>query len=322
MLIKWLEKLVLIFRAWWLKLVYSWWSFVSFILRKNIRWEFFLHRCSRKTWVLIWGLNNSRSGDWYIRNLCHSWSRTSTIISISLFISIIAEENVIIIGGLLHHVIVHYVVELFFMILVDINRSLTHLGAFLILIHISISKGFVLLSFWIKLLLLLLIWSLISIEALRRLIVIGLRAYVCCSILLRMWRWLNLIVLWLPWECIVLRGFILRPLCWTFSNWLDLTNLTFLAFFLSRGSLSWSCWVLHLVISERVVTWSLRLFLSFLGTLRYRQISWGKMIVIRIRVVVVVVSSSSLRLSSVRVTHLVHAHWHIFSHCLGHCFRL
>ena len=324
-LIERFEKLVLIFIVWWHKLVDSRWSFVGFILRKNMRGEFFLHWRSCKTWCLIRWFDDSWSRDWYIGNLWNSWSRATSIISISLFISVITEEYIIVIGGLLHHIIVDNVVELFLVILVDIDRSLTHLGAFLVLIHVSISKRFVLLPLWIKLLRLLLIWSLISEIALWwRLIVIGLRAYVSCGILLGLWRWLDLVVLWLPWELLVLWGLILRSRRGSLSYRLDLTNLTLLAFFLSRYSLSWSCWVLHLVISEGIVTWSRRLFLSFFSTLRYRQIPWGKMIFIRIRVVLIIIvpSTSSLRLSSVGVSRLVHAHWHIFCHRLCHCFRL
>jgi hypothetical protein len=93
-----------------------------------------------------------------------------------------------------------------------------------------------------------------------------------------------------------------------------------LAIFLSRNSLSWGCRVLHLIFTKRIMI-DLRSLLSFFGSLRNWHVPWGKMIIIRVRVVVVCSAILAL-LPSIRSAHLLHTHWHIFRHCLSHCLWL
>ena len=208
------------------------------------------------------------------------------------------------------------------MILIDINRCLTHLGAFLILVHETITKWLVLLSLSIKLRLLL-IWGLVTISKIILgccLIIVGWWTKLCSLIVLSLRRRLYLVVLGVPRILLlVLWWLILRPSVWCFSYWLDSSDLAFLAILLAWSSLSWGCWVLHLIVTEGIVS-SLRRLLSLFGSLRNWYISWGKMIVIW--VCVVVVGSAILALSSIRSAHLLHAHWHIFRHCLCHSLWL
>ena len=208
------------------------------------------------------------------------------------------------------------------MILIDINRGLTHLGAFLILVHETITKWLVLLSLSIKLRLLL-IWRLVTISKIILgccLIIVGWWTKICSLIVLSLGGRLNLVVLGVPRILLlVLRWLVLRPSVWCFSYWLDTSDLTFLAILLTRSSLSRSCWVLHLIITKRIVS-GLRSLLSLFGSWWKWYIPWGKMIVIWVRVVVV--CSAILALSSIRSAHLLHAHWHIFRHCLSHCLWL
>lgn len=64
----------------------------------------------------------------------------AAFISSPIIISIVAQKDIVIIGGLLHHLLVHHVIKLVFVVLVDVHTSLTHLGPLLVLILVAVSE--------------------------------------------------------------------------------------------------------------------------------------------------------------------------------------
>jgi hypothetical protein len=312
-LVIWLEKLVLVLDSWLLKIlvhsINSWILFlILWIIINHLRRKLFLHRNSWERSCLIRRFDNSGSLIGSKCALCHSWCRILS--TVSPFISIVAEEYVVVVSCLLHHVIIDNIVKFIFMILVDVNASLTHLWALFVMIHLAFSGGIIEFLFVIKRLLLLwrlllLIWSLIGVVSWRRPLLIELRWTELWCVLSG--RRLNLVVLGLSWVFEALWGFILWPtLRLIVDDLLRRLDLALLAIILRCHSLSWGHSILHQIINEGICGLR-RLFGKLSSTSRYRQISWRKMIFIRMSIIIV--SSPSLRLSrsSLSITHLMHA---------------
>ena len=202
-------------------------------------------------------------------------------------ISIIAQEYVIIVCSLLNHIVIHYVIEFVLVILVDVDTRLTHLGAFLIMVHIVIPKRVVHRPFRIKLALLL-IWNLIEvawilIKSLWRRILVSRGTHLSSVELLR--RWLDLIVLWLPGK-LVLRGFILGPVLRLDLLKVGALELVWLPSFAlltlvfdGRSSLTWTHRHVHLVVPKGI-TWHGDLFDHLLVAAGHCQIAWRHMVLV------------------------------------------
>jgi hypothetical protein len=60
----------------------------------------------------------------------------------SPLVPVVANENIIVVCSLQNHPVTDNIIEVFFLIVVDINASLTNLGAFLVF-HVSVSKRIV-----------------------------------------------------------------------------------------------------------------------------------------------------------------------------------